>query len=145
MCVIHTGIDQLKGRSIHGQIAHTLVVINMWWLFSLHVSNRSDQIKICYLTCFITSVWLLHQVYHLHVNIFVQKLNVNDVLDVLWWGLPLFEIIMFTMVLMWVYLFVCFVLYSVSAPISNISTSIIQSLCLMAQTSKNRERIFWSF
>ena len=124
MCVIHAGTDQPKGTSILGRFAHTLVVINMWWLFSIHMSNKLVQRKVYYLTCLIVNVWLLHQVCHLHVNISVQRLNINDVLGVWWWSLPLFEIILLAMVLMWVHLFICFVLYSVFAPASNISTSI---------------------
>ena len=66
-----------------GQITHTPVVINMWRLFGIHVSNKSIQRKFYYLTYLIVSFLLLHQAYHLHVNIYVRKLNINDVLGVL--------------------------------------------------------------
>ena len=66
----------------------------------------------------------------------------NDILGVLCWALPLFEIIF---CICWylcefVYLVVYFVLYSVSAPAQNIYASMNSIPMLMALTSRNGER-----
>ena len=62
-------------------------------IIRFHVNDKSVQRWTYCLIGFIINIWLLHQEYHLQINISVQRLNINVVLGILWWALPLYEFI----------------------------------------------------